>query len=95
MYVKPGQGQLVDPDAVLAFAIAPKSLELIRAWNRKILQISGGVQLLQLSASEPRCIFLRKHVGSRLRDLLALGFPDGTLDVPPTMPSPPPVTPRA
>ena len=39
---------LIDPDAVLAFSIALQSLELIRARNRKIPQISSSIQLLQL-----------------------------------------------
>jgi hypothetical protein len=39
---------LVDPDAVLALSITLQSLELIRAWNRKVLQVSSRVQLLQL-----------------------------------------------
>jgi len=30
---------LVDPYAVLALAIAPQSLELIRTWNRKVFQV--------------------------------------------------------
>jgi hypothetical protein len=39
---------LVDPDAVLALSITLQSLELIRTWNRKVLQLSSRVQLLQL-----------------------------------------------
>jgi hypothetical protein len=38
----------VDPYAVLALSIALQSLELIRARNRKVFQVSSGVQLLQL-----------------------------------------------
>jgi hypothetical protein len=36
---------LVDSDTVLALSITLQSLELIRTWNRKVLQISGRVQL--------------------------------------------------
>jgi hypothetical protein len=39
---------LVDPNAVLALAIALQSLKLIRARNRKVFQISSRIQLLQL-----------------------------------------------
>jgi hypothetical protein len=38
---------LVDPNAVLALPIAFQSLQLIRARNRKILQVSSRIQLLQ------------------------------------------------
>src|SRR5690242_293458 len=53
---------LVDPDAVLALSIALQSLELIRAWNRKILQISSRVQLLQLHQRPPLNV-ARKPLG--------------------------------
>jgi hypothetical protein len=33
----------VDPDAVLAFAIAFQSLELIRAWNQEVPQVSSRI----------------------------------------------------
>jgi len=39
---------LVDSDAALAPAIAFQSLELVRAWNRKVFQVSSRVELLQL-----------------------------------------------
>lgn len=38
---------LVDPDAVLTLTIAFQGLELIRARNRKVFQVSRRVQLLQ------------------------------------------------
>ena len=38
----------IDPNAVLAFSIPLQSLELIRARNREVLQISSRVELLQL-----------------------------------------------
>jgi hypothetical protein len=38
---------LVDPNAVLALPIVFQSLQLIRARNRKILQVSSRIQLLQ------------------------------------------------
>src|SRR5579872_1560866 len=38
----------IDPNAVLTFSSALQSLELIRAWNRKVLQVSSRIQLLQL-----------------------------------------------
>ena len=53
---------LVDPDAVLALAIVFQSLELIRARNRKILQVSSGVQLLQLH-QRPVLNVARKTLG--------------------------------
>ena len=39
---------LVDSNAVLALSITLQSLELIRAWNRKVSQVSSRIQLLQL-----------------------------------------------
>jgi hypothetical protein len=42
---------LIDSDAVLTLSITLQSFELIRAWNRKILQVSSSVQLLQLHQS--------------------------------------------
>jgi len=53
---------LVDPNAVLALSIALQSLELIRAWNRKVLQISCRVQLLQLH-QRPLLNVARKSLG--------------------------------
>ena len=53
---------LVDPDAVLAFAIAFQSLELIRAWNQKVLQISSRIKLLQLH-QRPLLNVARKPLG--------------------------------
>ena len=64
---------LVDPDAVLALAIAFQSLELIRARNRKILQVSSGVQLLQLH-QRPVLNVARKTLG-----VLATPYPFGFL----------------
>jgi hypothetical protein len=53
---------LVNPDAVLAFAIAFQGLELIRAWNKKVLQISSRIQLLQLH-QRPLLNVARKPLG--------------------------------
>jgi hypothetical protein len=39
---------LIDPNTVLALSITLQSLELIRAWNRKVFQFASCVQLLQL-----------------------------------------------
>ena len=53
---------LVDPYAVLALPIAFQSLKLIRARNRKVLQISSRVQLLQLH-QRPLLNVARKTLG--------------------------------
>jgi hypothetical protein len=40
---------LVNPNAVLTLSIALQSFELIRTRNRKVFQIFGSVELLQLA----------------------------------------------
>jgi hypothetical protein len=44
----------VDPNAVLALPIPLQRLQLIRSWNRQVLEITCSVQLLQLH----QCSFL-------------------------------------
>jgi len=64
---------LVDPDAVLALAIAFQSLELVRARNQKVFQVSSRVQLLQLH-QRPLLNVSRKTLGE-LAAPDPLGFP--------------------
>jgi hypothetical protein len=52
---------LVDSYAISALSIALQSLELIRTWNRKVLQIPSGVKLLQLH--QPLLDVARKPLG--------------------------------
>ncbi len=40
----------VDANAVLAFAVAPQSFQLIARWNAQAVQLCGSVQLQQLAA---------------------------------------------
>jgi hypothetical protein len=53
---------LVDSDAAFALSIALEGLELIRAWNRKIFQVSSRIQLLELH-QRPHLNVARKPLG--------------------------------
>jgi len=39
---------LINPDTVLALAVAFQRFQLIRWWNHEIAQINGAIQILQL-----------------------------------------------
>jgi hypothetical protein len=63
----------VDPNAVLALAIAFQRLELIRARNRKVFQVSSRVELLQLHEGP---LLSRTLVFDRLHDNCSIAFTD-------------------
>jgi hypothetical protein len=68
---------LVDSDAAFALSITLESLELIRAWNRKVTQIRSGIKLLQLH-QRPLLDVARKPLGVfAAPNLLGLFAPKG------------------